>query len=184
MLSSPGARRGSWAASVGPGGGDTFRLRWAGRRDHAAPWIRSAGGAHRSARVALAAAGDCRWPARGRMMHFEPTWEVVDDPLAVESALWKSVRYPRQELREATDLEGCARRPDRPTGRGLSDAGRRAPCSTRLALQCGPPQGSLRGSWRCPDPTSGMLRSGTCMDCPARPSAGGGAGSAQRSDHG
>jgi hypothetical protein len=57
--------------------------------------MRFAGGAHRSARVALAAAGDCRWPARGRMMHFEPTLGVVDDPLAVESALWKSVRYPQ-----------------------------------------------------------------------------------------
>jgi hypothetical protein len=88
----------------------------------------------------------------------------------------------RQELREAIDPEGRARRPDRPTGRALSNAGRRTPCSTRLALQCGPPQGPLRvgrGSWRCPDRTSeGMLGSGVCIDCPARPSAGGGAGSA------
>jgi hypothetical protein len=47
-------------------------------------------------RVAFAAAGDCRRPkgdpTRKPMMHFEPTSEIVDDPLAVELVLWKGVR--------------------------------------------------------------------------------------------
>jgi para-nitrobenzyl esterase len=46
--------------------------------------------------VAFAAGGDCGWPkydpTRRLTMHFDTTWEVVDDPMAVALALWKGVR--------------------------------------------------------------------------------------------
>ena len=46
--------------------------------------------------VAFAAGGDCGWPkydpARRATMRFDTTSEVVDDPLALELALWKGVR--------------------------------------------------------------------------------------------
>jgi para-nitrobenzyl esterase len=46
--------------------------------------------------VAFAAGGDCGWPkydpARRATMRFDTTSEVVNDPLALELALWKGVR--------------------------------------------------------------------------------------------
>lgn len=46
--------------------------------------------------VAFAADGDCRWPkydlVRRPTMRFDTKSQVVDDPLAVELALWKGVR--------------------------------------------------------------------------------------------
>jgi len=46
--------------------------------------------------VAFAARGDCGWPkydlTRRPTMRFDTTSEVVDDPMAVELALWKGVR--------------------------------------------------------------------------------------------
>jgi carboxylesterase type B len=46
--------------------------------------------------VAFAVGGDCGWPkydpASRPTMHFDTTSEVVNDPLAVELALWKAVR--------------------------------------------------------------------------------------------
>ena len=154
MLSSPGARRGSGVASVGTGWRYlSSSMGWASGPCRSLDEIRRRrspqrpGGSRRRRRLPLARprahdalrtdVGGRGRPSRRRVRPLE------------ERAL--PTTGTRQELREATDLEGCARRPDRPTGRGLSDAGRRALCSTRLALQCGPPQGPLRGSWRCPD---------------------------------
>ena len=46
--------------------------------------------------VTFAARGDCGWPkydpARRPTMRFDTKSEVVDDPLAVELALWRGVR--------------------------------------------------------------------------------------------
>ena len=46
--------------------------------------------------VAFAASGDCGWPkydlARRPTMHFDTASQMVEDPLAVELALWKGVR--------------------------------------------------------------------------------------------
>ena len=49
-----------------------------------------------SSRLAFAVSGDCVWPkydrARRATMRFDTTSEVVNDPLALELALWKGVR--------------------------------------------------------------------------------------------